>query len=93
MQGQNQTILSSQPKRFSLFSSSHSAQLDGVVVVGLLEDHRRRDRADRREPAEASIARHLVVSESHGRGPRVHRLRSQQSRRTHFGQVRLFTNV
>ena len=61
-----------------LYFSSHAAELDGAVVVRLLQDHGRRHRADRREPAEASVVGHLLVPESHRRGPRVHRLRPQQ---------------
>ena len=70
-----------------LLCSAHFAKLDGLVLVGLLQDHRRRHRTDRGKSPKASIARRVVVPEGHGRGSGVHRLRSQQPRRTHPRQV------
>jgi hypothetical protein len=71
----------------SLSSSAHPSQPHRSFTVRLLQDHGRRHRADCREPAQAALARRLMVPESDGRSPRVHCMRPQQPGTTHARQV------
>jgi len=68
--------------------SARSAQPDRFESVGMQQGDGRGRGTHSGEPAAAASPRPVVVPSSHGRRPRVHRLRSQPTRRTHPRPVR-----
>lgn len=78
---------------FPLYNACYSAlaaEPDRAEPVRLQQDHGRRGRADRGEPAEAALSGPVLVPADHRRCLGIHCLRLESIRGAYSGQVQCF---